>query len=287
MTFRTALRSLAVAASALAIAATGAVTAHAEPSGAWTLDAPYYGWEVVPDEGVWYSSPRGTHLVPDAAYFRGVHGLFGGGRGSLGYPTGPVRAQTASDGYDNAYQTFERGTIYSSQFGGVGMPASSSITQHYNRNGGGGGAYGYPTSHEVRQAPGWWYQKFTFSTVYASRYGTHGVTGALGVEHLLQGGGGGALGYPTAPRRWDAAGYSYQTFERGNVYCVSSADGDRCSTVRGGFVDVHQRNGGGRGLLGYPMGDEYYDPWTNSWWQAFEHRLVEISPTGVSVMIWP
>lgn len=75
--------------------------------------------------------------------------------------------------------------------------------------------------------------------------------------HQGTGGGGGSLGYPTGPARYDAPDYSYQTFERGVVYCSPRA----CAEVQGGFLPVHASTGGGTGRLGYPTGAEHYDAW--------------------------
>lgn len=269
--------TLAVAAiTALGLGAVAAPAAHAEPTGSWTLDAPYWGWEVRPDEGVWYSSPLGTHLVPSWNGMSDLHGSLGGGRGTLGYPRGAATDQVIVDGAYGEYQAMERGVLYASDWGTFFTASSSGIARHYARTGGGGGTFGYPISNEVREAPGWWYQEFGYATIYASRYGVFDVTLALDLEHLAQGGGSG-LGYPTAPRRSDGSDHFYQTFERGIVYCFDNDwDEDVCSTVRGGFLDVHRRNGGGSGWLGYPVGNEGYELSTDSWFQAFEYGYVEI-----------
>ncbi|WP_284249285.1 LGFP repeat-containing protein [Litorihabitans aurantiacus] len=274
--------ALAAVAIALGVGAVAAPAATAAPSGWWTWDAPGWGWEKTRWEGVWYTSPYGQHLVPDNFHeFDDEHAAYGGGGGRLGYPTSGVRQQTwgpiSAGGY---WQTFERGTIYGSFEGTHTLLNGSGITQHFNRIGGGSSAVGYPAAPEVQEAPGWWYREFSNGYVFASRNGVHAVAGQLATEHKYQGGGSG-LGYPTAPRRQDAPGFGYQTFERGVVYCTPYTQSrENCKTVRGGFLRLHAQYGGGTGRLGYPTGNQFYYSGDGSWNQSFERGFVEIFNNG-------
>lgn len=270
------LTAFAAVTVALGIGAVAAPAATAAPSPWWNWDAPGWGWQQHAYEGVWYTSPHGTFAVDDGyPDFDAVHRATGGGGGQLGYPTGSERSESA--GY---YQTFERGVIYHSFRGTYALRSSSAITQVHNRHGGGGGVLGYPAGHEVNQGGGWWYRSFGEGTVYISPRGSFAVTGDLDDEHRYQGGGGG-LGYPTAPRRQDAPGFGYQTFERGIVYCMPySQSWESCDTVKGGFLSVHARYGGGGGALGYPTMNEYYSSWDGSWVQSFERGTVRIYGNG-------
>ena len=276
------LTAIAAVAVALGSGALAAPAASADPSGNWTWDAPGWGYERVDWEGIWYTSPRGTHLVPDNfRNFDDVHGSVGGGRGALGYPTTGAREQAWGDlDATGDYQKFERGVIYGSFEGTFVLLNGSGITQAYNRHGGGTGALGYPAGHEVQQAPGWWYRAFSDGHVYASRYGSYPVIGDLDSEHRYQGGGGG-FGYPTASRRQDGPGFGYQKFQGGVIYCLPATQSyESCYTVRGGFVAAHSRLGGGTGRVGYPISNQYYSPWSGSWVQYFERGTIEIYNSG-------
>lgn len=278
----------------LALTLSASLIGAAVPANAaeWTWDAPGWGWDVVDGStggtAVIYTSPYGEHTVPGTGYegntfdFAGTHGAYGGGRGALGYPRSTVVPQGFNvyleDRMSGAYQIFERGVVYGSDFGTYALLNNQPTTAVYNAQGGGGGTAGYPVESAVQQAPGWWYLSTSNATIYTSPRGGFAVTGEADVEHIFsQGGGGGAIGYPTGPRRVDAPGYSYQTFERGVIYCNPSG---ACWTVKGGFLKHHSSQGGGTGWLGYPVDNEYYEASEGFWFQEFERGFVVIFDNG-------
>lgn len=264
----------------LGVGALTAPTAVAAPTGAWAWDAPGWGWERRPSEGVWYTSPHGTHLVPDnSRNFLGAHTAAGGGRGQLGYPTGGATQQTWGPiSADGVYQTFERGAVYGSYGGTWILLDRSAVTRAFRAHGGGGGTVGYPTGPEVEDAPGWWSREFANGAVLSSRFGTWVVPGNVADNHRLNGGRSG-LGYPTGPAHQDAPGFRWQQFERAVIYCRDVGGPQSCKPVQGGFLGVHARHGGGRGALGYPTTVQQYSS-SGSWSQHFERGTVTIFNDG-------
>lgn len=251
----------------------------------WRWDAPGWGWRYADSSqlSIEYSSPYGIFPVySNMNRFLEVHRALGGGSGTLGYPVDSARFETWWTSSDTThrgqYQQFERGTIYGSGFDTHVLLASSSITEHFESSGGGRGPLGYPFGPEVQEAPGWFYRSFVHGVIYSSHLGTFATTGPVTRSHAAHGGGRG-LGYPVAGSRAQGSHHSYQSFERGVVYCIGSAS-PSCATVKGGFLPVHAREGGGTGWLGYPRGDERLDRASGSWHQEFEHGRVEITARG-------
>lgn len=294
-------RSIALLALVLLVGAgVTAVPAQAAP----TADAPGWTWERV-SGGVRYASPLGTYLVPDSGGVVAEHGRLGGGRGELGYPTGPLRSDSGG-----SYQTFERGVVYASWRGTFAVKGGASpfARVHGAHGGGSGSELGYPAGREVRQASGYWYQPFSSGVVYVGPGGAYAVTArssagfdaeqSAGATHQFHGGGGGALGYPVSGRVSEGGRYSYQRFERGVIYCGGYSEpwlrelSPACAAVRGGFVGLHAAQGGGRGALGYPMLDEIRwetdcegQPQPLVWEMIFERGSITVTASG-STSIW-
>ena len=283
----------ALAAATSLVLAGGVLAGAAAPAGAepgeWTDDAPGWGWlrdTTSDDPGIWYDSPHGTYFVPRYfPEFVSAHGSVGGGRGVLGYPVGDVVEETHDGIPTGDYQIFERGVIYGSythldSARTYVVPDDWPTAQLHRASGGGSGELGYPRGDAVQQAPGWWYQEFENGYAYVSPHGGYTVLGAADRTHRGEGGGGGLLGYPIGPRRWDGPWYSYQTFERGTLYCNPKwgNNHDTCSPVTGGFTSAYASQGGGRGWLGYPLADESFNFYY--WTQWFERGYIHIYPNG-------
>lgn len=292
---RRAVAGFAAVAAAATLALAGAAPASALPPApspsAWTWDLPSWGYQPTGerfkswDYGYWYTSPRGLFWVsgstsgPSSGGFAGEHIRTGGGRGQLGYPV----ANAARDGV-GTYQAFERGVIYYERRHFT--VKNGGFRDAHTQTGGGTGYLRYPTGNEVQEAPGWWYQQFQEGMIYVSPRGAYPVIGQLAREHTKQGGGRG-LGYPLAREVHQSAGYTYQQFERGVVYCATPSSRTYCSTVKGGFSGIHAAHGGGGGSLGYPTGNESYDSWKRTWTQRFENGTVELDPkTGGYWVTW-
>lgn len=261
-----------------------AATAAADPSppkpDAWRWDAPGWGYQVTQD-GQWYTSPRGQYHVNDRGGYLAPspHRTWGGGTGVLGYPTAPLREERVPHGIGlGRYQTFERGVIYDGANGIWGTRDDSAITSVHRALGGGGGPLAYPLGNVVQDAPGWTYQRFESGTIYSSSNGTVAVPAGFDREHRAEGGGR-AMGYPTRTVNVDAPGYSWQSFERGIIYCR-----DLCFAVTGAYRTMHDARGGGTGSLGYPISLATYDGARRTWYQQFERGAVVRGPGGDTVV---
>lgn len=194
-------------------------------------------WFQTFERGVIHSSPSGTHVVDGP--IRDAHRAHGGGTGVLGYPTSGAVGQGGS----YRYQSYERGVIYSSTAGT--HVVTGSVAALHSSTGGGAGRLGYPTSSFVGQGGSYGFQAFERGTVYTSPAGTHAVNaGSLGSFHAAQGGGGGALGYPTAGET-SSGGTWRQTFERGTV------------TVTNGVASLETSGSRMLGVALQQLGDRY------------------------------
>lgn len=294
-----AVAALALTGFALVGGAGAAAAAAPPPSDtSWTWDASGWGWQASTSvvagrtlvNGYWYRSPHGTYLVENQ--YNGVsrgslateHARTGGGRGALGYP---VSSRVGRAGQLDGYQLFERGVIYQNNYDKYTVQGGPSPFDATHRATGGGSGYlGFPTGNEVREAGSHFYQPFEGGLIYASPSGAYAVAGKLRTSHSLHGGGRG-IGYPTGREVGQGAGYKYQVFERGVVYCANVGSGERCSAVKGGFSDIHARYGGGGGQLGYPTRDETYNRSGATWTQRFERGTVEVDPkSGQHWVTW-
>ncbi|MGY2080222.1 hypothetical protein [Modestobacter sp. SYSU DS0657] len=166
-------------------------------------------------------------------------------RGTLGYPTGDEVAVAGG-----AYQTFQRGAIYSSAAGAY--PVRGWVGDRWAALGREAGVLGFPTSEE-KPAVGGVFQEFQRGVVYSSAStGAHEVHGwvldkwtALGRER-------GVLGYPTSDEIATSVG-AYNTFTGGAIYSTP-AGGPRA--VRGWIGARWLALGAGAAAVGHPLSDE-------------------------------
>ncbi|GMA31802.1 hypothetical protein GCM10025875_17940 [Litorihabitans aurantiacus] len=237
------------------------------------------------------------------------HARLGGGRGSLGYPTSTLR----QDNYlhKGFYQIFERGVIYTRGTEGIAVKGGASPFDATHRAAGGGAglALGYPVAREVREASGYWYQRFENGVIYVSPRGAHAVPGStdltyfygrdsghgaavertsLNDTHRSNGGGSGILGYPSGRATSQGGPYLYQVFERGVLYCgARNARNDTygCWPVVGALSQVHRSYGGGSGI-GYPIAARELITWATCesgapyWQQAYERGHIITFASG-------
>lgn len=169
-----------------------------------------------------------------------------GDGGSFGYPISDVK----SSGSDT-YQNFEHAIVYrtSSQtyvtHGAVGdkYRSASDIT----------GALGVPQGNEVSLATGGVYQQFANGRIYwKSKKGAWVVSGNILSYYLTKSADAGPLGYPVSDSTNLSGGNTYQNFEGGAIYKVST---NQYST-QGAVGDRYNSVGGPTGYLGVPLSNE-------------------------------
>ncbi|MFG2043514.1 Hsp70 family protein [Dactylosporangium sp. NPDC048998] len=212
-----------------------------------------YGQELIERLGVrcgaavYWSPEHGAHETWGGV---GEHfELLGGPRSKLGFPTGDenwVNSSRGDDGVAGWRQHFEGGLVYWSWKTG-GVAVFSELAAYHEERGGVEGALGFPVGPE-RDAPqsprgttgtmqrfeGRWdcraegqpWPEAGDATVYRPGnrdFGTHAVSGGIGVVHEREGGTAGWLGFPTSGEV-DAAGGVYQRFEGGTVFRTEAHD---------------------------------------------------------------
>ncbi|WP_400994029.1 LGFP repeat-containing protein [Agromyces sp. GXQ0307] len=192
---------------------------------------------------LYWSPDAGYQVVSGAIATR--YAALGGPAGRLGFP---VAAPVTADGWTT--QAFENGVMHSSRTGGT-FALLEPMATLFAEAGGAAGAYGAPAGDTSRYADGGMVGRFTRSTLYWSpATGLEPTVGRIGVSHAALGGGGGILGYPTAPQTGQVGGGLAQTFTKGTLYwspdygihyALSAIDSE------------YRRLGGVGGMLGHPV----------------------------------
>ncbi|MDO5644376.1 MAG: N-acetylmuramoyl-L-alanine amidase [Dermabacter sp.] len=178
------------------------------------------------------------------------HGWEGGW---LGYPTADAVTGLAGGGIS---QAFQGGAIYAPRAGARAYAVRGGIRQIWNQNGAERGWLGYPTSEEASGQAGS-AQSFTGGILlWTPGNGVRIVgTTALSNAWMAQGGPAGTLGIPLVltPTKLADGGLE-QSFTGGTMY--ARAGSAETFVVTGGIRACYERDGGVRGYLGYPRGNE-------------------------------
>ena len=127
------------------------------------------------ERGVVYAGPSGTY--PVLGSIDAKHRSWGGGTGTLGYPTSAAR----QDGPGYSYQVFERGIVYSGRHGTF-VVDDDTVRRVHAARGGGSGALGYPSSDTF--GTGQRFQHFERGTIYGTG-GQPGVSSLVKIRNVL------------------------------------------------------------------------------------------------------
>lgn len=220
-------------------------------------------YEIVATGAVW--------TVP--APFFAKHEATGGVYGTLGYPTGAVRA--AADGRSR-YQNYETGRIYLVDGRTVAEP--NPAFAYHEAHGGVRGALGYPLSDllPLGGADGSC-QFFEGGTLWtAADTGTHALTGAISERYLAGGHVAGPLHRlvgeetPVGDGRGTVA-----EFQGGRIYATAATGAHE---VRGTILRYYLDRGGPAGTLGYPTSELDPKGTAGGRFQRFEGGRIEYHP---------
>lgn len=179
---------------------------------------------------------------------------------------------------------------FTSWFGSTHYSVSGAIATYWNAQGGAKGSLGDPMQNAVA-APGGQTQRFEGGTVYTSGAGTAQVKGASQAEYAVQGGPGGALGWPRqdAVTKKDDGGGTVQAFEHGAVYASKAG----AFAVDGGVAARYALASSQAGALGWPTGDPVVSTAAGGGtWQPFQGGRIAVTSTastvvtGVSLTKW-
>ncbi|MFC9559100.1 LGFP repeat-containing protein [Agromyces sp. NPDC056965] len=169
-----------------------------------------------------------------------------GAAGRFGWPTSSL---TCGSPGGSCRQEFEGATVHwTAATGAFGV--SGVIRDAYDRAGGPGAAWGWPTTHTI-PLPGGTGQAFTSGSAYATSAGQgYFVSGAIRGIYFGYGGATGALGYPTADATCGQPGNGcVQPFQQGSIYAWEATG---AQAVLHPFLEPYTSAGGPAGSWGLP-----------------------------------
>ncbi|GAA2749859.1 hypothetical protein [Amnibacterium kyonggiense] len=192
----------------------------------------------------WFGS---THTVVTGA----INTYWTAHKSTYGNPTGNAVTITANGG--GTSQTFQKGTIYTSPAGSVGV--AGSVLTKYNALGGPGGNLGWPRRAAVNRTGtnGGTAQAFQKGTVYVSTAGTAAVLAPIYSTFGANGYELGSLGWPAGDAVTSSAhgGATWQAFQGGRVVVASG----KATTVTGKVLAIWKARSYEAGSLGWPTGN--------------------------------
>ena len=176
-----------------------------------------------------------------------------GAAGPLAFPASPPIAVGANGG--GRGQVFQRGSVYSSDFGT--FTVAGSIRDVYWSYAGAGGTLGWPTAEQSSSPAkgGGVGQGFQAGAVFSSAAGTWAVLGAFQEYYAQHGSASGALGWPTSgpmaiPQNGGGTG---QAFGDGSLY---RRTGGSPVSVLASVRSLYFGLGGAAGALGWPTAEQ-------------------------------
>ena len=176
-----------------------------------------------------------------------------GAAGPLAFPASPPIAVGANGG--GRGQVFQRGSVYSSDFGT--FTVAGAIRDVYWSYAGAGGTLGWPTAEQSSSTAkgGGVGQGFQAGAVFSSAAGTWPVLGAFQEYYAQHGSASGALGWPTSgpiaiPQNGGGTG---QAFGDGSVY---RRTGGSPVSVLASVRSLYFGLGGAAGALGWPTAEQ-------------------------------
>ena len=207
---------------------------------------------------IYWLSTTGAHVLNGdiLAKYRAL----GGPQSFLGMPTAD---QQSSKGL--YWCDFQGGSIY----WGSGLGAhvlNGEVNAKYKALGGVSGRLGVPTIDQANAGGVYWCDFQTGSIVWGSQTGAKVLYGAIRDKYYAFGGAAGFLGLPLTDQTSWWAGDAVE-FQGGTI--ASNPANTRAFEVHGAIRDKYYSLGGGLGLLGLPITDEYQgsDGWRVSEFQ--------------------
>ncbi|MFF0944170.1 S8 family serine peptidase [Kocuria sp. CPCC 205300] len=197
------------------------------------------------------ATPAPSPATPSYTTKGAIGSLYTRLKGQTGAPTSNEKPIAGG-----VYQTFAKGTIYWSSATGAYW-VHGAVETAYQRNGTANGMLRFPRSDERSNGIGGSYQLFQNGRIlWSPTHGAYALEGAVDAAYAALGNEKGALGYPTADRRSNGIGGSYQLFQKGTIVHGPQTG---AYALRGAVKGAYERKGSERGSLGYPTSRETPD----------------------------
>ena len=194
---------------------------------------------------IYWSGATGGQAVLES--IRAVYHAASGPAGSYGSPA----AAALSFGSARVSQRFQNGQFVSTAQGSFGVLGGTQVA--YEKRGGTTGVLGAPTSSETADGIGGTRQSFEGGALlWAPSVGGQSVSGGLAQIYSQWGGPQGVLGYPIGDEVSDGRGGASQRFQSGMLYWTPNGT----FRIFGGILTTYLNQGGARGALGAPVGNE-------------------------------
>lgn len=196
--------------------------------------------------------------------------------GVMGHPTSELQFGQTSDGRHTARRSFERGVITSVD--NIANDVHGPIYEKWKGLGEERGFLGYPRTRHASTADGVGrYNHFDGGSIYWSpRTGAREVHGGIRQKWSTTGWERGPLGYPTTDElRTPDGGGRFNHFQRGSIYWTPATNAQE---IRGAIRDKWAATGWERGVLGYPVTDEYWFNFVGSRTSRFQRGAIYWSP---------
>lgn len=211
---------------------------------------------------IYWSGATGGQVVREP--IRSAYRAAGGPAGSYG---SPVEA-ALSFGTARLSQRFQTGQFVTTASGTYGVLGGTQVA--YAKRGGTTGVLGAPTGTEAPDGIGGTRQAFEGGALlWAPSVGGQSVSGGLAQAYNQWGGPQGVLGYPLGDEVSDGRGGASQRFQSGVLYWTPNGT----FRIFGGILTTYLNQGGARGALGAPRGNEIANG-TGGVSQAFQNGTI-------------